>query len=59
MATTTAPGGFRVLVSTRTAGFRHASIEAGVAAIRRLGHEHGFAVDDTSDPARIGQGLAG
>ncbi|HEX5881642.1 MAG TPA: ThuA domain-containing protein [Actinomycetota bacterium] len=59
MATTTAPGGFRVLVSTRTAGFRHASIEAGVAAIRRLGHEHGFAVDDTADPARIGQGLAG
>ena len=59
MATTTAPGGFRVLVFTRTAGFRHASIEAGVAAIRRLGHEHGFAVDDTADPARIGQGLAG
>jgi type 1 glutamine amidotransferase len=48
-----------VLVFTRTAGFRRASIEAGVAAIRRLGHEHGFAVDDTADPARIGQGLAG
>ena len=39
IATTTAPGGFRVLVFTRTAGFRHASIEAGVAAVRRLGRE--------------------
>ena len=58
-AATTAPGGFRVLVFTRTAGFRHASIEDGVTAIRRLGRRHGFAVDDTADPARIGQGLAG
>jgi cytochrome c len=49
----------RVLVFTRTAGFRHRSIEDGVAAIRRLGRRHGFAVDDTADPARIGQGLAG
>ena len=54
-----APAGFRVLVFTRTAGFRHASITDGVAAIRRLGREHGFAVDDTPDPARIGPGLAG
>jgi type 1 glutamine amidotransferase len=51
--------GFRVLVLTRTAGFRHASIEDGVAALRRLGRTHGFAVDDTADPARFGQGLAG
>jgi type 1 glutamine amidotransferase len=49
----------RVLVFTRSAGFRHRSIEDGVAAIRRLGRRHGFAVDDTADPARIGQGLAG
>jgi type 1 glutamine amidotransferase len=49
----------RVLVFTRTAGFRHRSIEDGVAAIRRLGREHGFRVDDTADPARIGQALAG
>jgi type 1 glutamine amidotransferase len=48
-----------VLVLTRTAGFRHRSIEDGVAALRRLGAEHGFAVDDTADPARIGPGLAG
>jgi type 1 glutamine amidotransferase len=53
-----APAGFRVLVLTRTAGFRHASIADGLAAIRDLGREHGFAVDDTADAARIGPGLA-
>jgi type 1 glutamine amidotransferase len=53
-----APAGFRVLVFTRTAGFRHPSIEDGVAAIRLLGRRHGFAVEVTADPARIGQGLA-
>jgi len=41
----------RVLVFSRTAGFRHDSIPAGIAAIRRLGAEHGFAVDATEDPA--------
>jgi len=51
---------FRVLVFTRTAGFRHRSIEDAVAAIRRLGQQHGFEVDDTADATRIGgQGLAG
>jgi type 1 glutamine amidotransferase len=53
------PARFRVLVFTRTAGFRHPSISDGVAAIRRLGTGHGFAVDDSADPARIGQGLSG
>jgi cytochrome c len=52
------PARFRVLVFTRTAGFRHRSISDGVAAIRQLGRGHGFAVDDSADPARIGQGLA-
>lgn len=36
---------------TRAAGYRHGSIEAGVAAIRRLGLEHGFGVEHTEDPA--------
>jgi cytochrome c len=54
----TAADQVRVLVFTRTAGFRHASIEDGVAAIRDLGRRHGFGVDDTADPARIGPGLA-
>jgi len=55
----TDPVRFRVLVFTRTAGFRHRSISDGVAAIRRLGRGHGFAVEDSADPGRIGRGLAG
>ena len=39
----------RVLVFSKTAGFRHGSIEAGVAALRALGQQNGFAVDATED----------
>lgn len=39
----------KVLVFSKTAGFRHTSIEAGVAAIQKLGKEHGFEVDHTED----------
>lgn len=39
----------RVLVFSRTTGFRHPSIEPGVQAIRQLGAENGFAVDHTED----------
>ncbi|APU14425.1 MULTISPECIES: ThuA domain-containing protein [Actinoalloteichus] len=39
-----------VLVYSRTTAFRHESIPAGVAAISRLGREHGFAVTATEDP---------
>lgn len=42
---------FAVLVYTRTTGYRHASIEAGVAALEALGAEHGFVVTHTEDPA--------
>jgi type 1 glutamine amidotransferase len=41
----------RVLVYTRTTGYRHASIPAGVACVRELGAAHGFAVDATEEPA--------
>jgi uncharacterized protein len=41
---------FRVLVFSRTAGFRHASIETGVDTVRQLGLMHGFGVDHTEDP---------
>lgn len=41
----------RVLVFTRTAGFRHASIPEGIAAIRALGERFGFDVHATEDPA--------
>lgn len=46
----------RVLVYTRTAGFRHDSIEAGVEAMKRLGIEHGWEVDATEDAARFNDG---
>lgn len=40
---------FRVLVFSKTTGFRHDSIPAGIALIRSLGAAHGFAVDATED----------
>jgi len=49
----------RVLVFSRTTGFRHASIPSGVAAIRAVGTRGGFAVDATEDPAQFtGENLA-
>ncbi|MFG6444521.1 ThuA domain-containing protein [Microbacterium sp. P07] len=42
-------GEFRVLVFSKTAGFRHGSIPAGVAAIEKLGVDNGFDVDATED----------
>jgi type 1 glutamine amidotransferase len=39
----------RVLVFSKTAGFRHDSIPAGITAIRNLGSQNGFAVDATED----------
>ncbi len=41
---------FSVLVFSRTEGFRHGSIPAGIEAIRELGEENGFAVEATEDP---------
>jgi type 1 glutamine amidotransferase len=40
---------FRILVFSKTAGFRHESIPAGIDLIQRLGSEHGFDVDATED----------
>jgi cytochrome c len=45
------PHGFDVLVYSRTAGFRHSSIQTGVAAITTLGAAHDFSVTATEDPA--------
>ena len=39
----------RVLVFSKTAGFRHSSIGTGIAALRKLGQENGFSVDATED----------
>ena len=45
------PAQTRVLVFSRTLGYRHASIPDGIAAIEELGREHGFSVDSTEDAA--------
>ena len=49
----TVPGfaadGFAVLVFSKTAGYRHDSIPAGVAAIKAIGEQDGFRVDATED----------
>lgn len=40
---------FRVLVFSKTAGYRHDSIPTAIATIEKLGSEHNFAVDATED----------
>jgi type 1 glutamine amidotransferase len=48
-----------VLVFSRTDGFRHDSIPAGIAAIQQQGRERGFTVDATEDSAAFSdEGLA-
>lgn len=39
----------KVLIFSKTAGFRHDSIPDGIAAIRQLGQQNGFDVDATED----------
>lgn len=39
----------KVLVFSKTMGFKHASIPAGMAAIQKLGAENGFKVDTTKN----------
>ncbi|MFD2888884.1 ThuA domain-containing protein [Chitinophaga cymbidii] len=46
-------GNPKVLVFTKTAGFRHSSIPAGIKAIRQLGQENGFDVDTTENADRF------
>ncbi|QHT68811.1 carbohydrate-binding protein [Rhodocytophaga rosea] len=43
----------RILVFSKTAAFRHASIEAGQKAFFALGKQHGFAVDTTENASRF------
>ncbi|CAM5637359.1 lectin [Streptomyces pilosus] len=42
---------YRVLVFSRTAGYRHSSIDEGVTALRDLGTANNFTVTATEDPA--------
>lgn len=44
---------FSVLVFSKTAGFRHGSIPAGIAAITKLGFENNFSVTATEDAAQF------
>lgn len=46
---TAGSAGQRILVFSKTVGFRHSSIPNGKAAIQKLGTENGFAVDTTED----------
>lgn len=41
----------RVLVFSKTSGFKHNSIPAGIAAVQKLGVENGFDVDTTKNAA--------
>jgi type 1 glutamine amidotransferase len=49
LATADVEPAFRVLVFSKTNGFRHPSISDGIALIEALGEERGFAVDATED----------
>ncbi|MFI2428131.1 lectin [Streptomyces sp. NPDC018955] len=42
---------YKILVFSRTAGFRHSSIDEGVTALRDLGAANNFTVTATEDPA--------
>ncbi|HMQ48079.1 MAG TPA: ThuA domain-containing protein [Saprospiraceae bacterium] len=43
----------KVLVFSKTAEFRHESIEAGIAALRQIGKENGYEVIATEDPEKF------
>ncbi|WP_020606666.1 ThuA domain-containing protein [Spirosoma spitsbergense] len=43
----------KVLVFSKTAGYRHKSIEVGKLAIMKLGKENGFAVDTTENAGKF------
>ncbi|MDR6565671.1 ThuA domain-containing protein [Chitinophaga ginsengisegetis] len=49
------PGKPRVLVFTKTGGFRHSSIPVGIKAIQKLGLENGFDVDTTENAAKFNE----
>jgi type 1 glutamine amidotransferase len=49
----TAFGKQKVLIFSKTAGFHHASIAVGIPAIIKLGQEHDFDVDTTTDATKF------
>ena len=54
---TTPAARFRVLVFSKTAGFRHSSIDEGHAAIEQLGADNNFQVDHTEDATAFRDGI--
>jgi cytochrome c len=44
---------FTALVFSKTTAYRHVSIPQGIAALKALGADHGFALDSTEDAARF------
>ncbi|ETK33557.1 ThuA domain-containing protein [Microbispora sp. ATCC PTA-5024] len=52
-ATAAAAPDFKVLVFSKTTGFRHDSIPEGIAAVQKLGQENNFAVDATEDSTQF------
>ncbi|MFE5734361.1 ThuA domain-containing protein [Streptomyces sp. NPDC056528] len=50
---------YKVLVFSRTAGFRHSSIAPGIAALRDLGTANNFTVDATEDAQAFTTGNLG
>ncbi|WP_328868877.1 ThuA domain-containing protein [Streptomyces sp. NBC_00287] len=50
---------YKILVFSRTAGFRHSSIDDGIAALRDLGTDNNFTVDATEDPQAFSTGNLG
>ncbi|MGX7827952.1 ThuA domain-containing protein [Actinokineospora sp. 24-640] len=53
---TAADPAYKVLVFSKTAGFRHSSIPNGIQAIRDLGAANNFSVDATEDGAAFSTG---
>jgi type 1 glutamine amidotransferase len=49
-----APAG-DVLVFTRTTGFRHDSIPAGIAALKELGTQGGYVIETSEDPCALSE----
>lgn len=45
----------RILVFSKTVGFRHESIPDGIAAFQKLGAEHGITVDTTENAANFNE----
>ena len=50
-ATPDAAGGFRILLFSRTTGYRHDSIPTAIAALTELGTTGGYVAESTEDPA--------